>query len=49
MSICTKPMNKMCPYGTYELLGSLKSVLSGRKLAKNALKELKVNNEYVHN
>ena len=40
---------KMCPYGTYVLLGSLKPVLRGHKLAKNALKELKVNDEYVHN
>ena len=29
------------------LLGSLKHVLRGRKLMKNALKELKVNDEYV--
>ena len=47
MSICTKLMIKMCPYGTYVLLGSLKHVLRGRKLTKNALKELKVNDEYV--
>ena len=47
MSICTKLMNRMCPYGTYVLLGSLKHVLRGRKLTKNALKELKVNDGYV--
>ena len=47
MSICTKPMIEMCPYGTYVLLGSLKHVLRGCKLTKNALRELKVNDEYV--
>ena len=47
MSICTEPMIKMCPYGAYVLLGSLKLVLRGCKLTKNALRELKVNNEYV--
>ena len=47
MSISTELMIKMCPYGTYVLLGSLKHVLRGRKLTKNALKELKVNDEYV--
>ena len=47
MSICTELMLEMCPYGTYVLLGSLKHVLRGRKLTKNALKELKVNDEYV--
>ena len=47
MSICTEPMFEMCPYGTYMLLGSPKHVLRGRKLTKNALKELKVNDEYV--
>ena len=38
----------MCPYGTYVLLGSLKCVLRGRKVTKYALKELRVNDEYVH-
>ena len=47
MSICTELMTKMCTYGTYVLLGSLKHVLRGRKLTKNALEELKVNDEYV--
>ena len=38
---------RMCPYGTYVLLGSLKHVLRGCKITKNALKELKLNDEYV--
>ena len=40
-------MLEMCPYGAYVLLGSLKHVLRRHKLTKNALKELKVNDEYV--
>ena len=47
MSIYTELMLEMCPYGTYVLLGSLKHVLRGRKLTKNAHKEIKVNDEYV--
>ena len=47
MSIFTKPVIKMCLYGTYVLLGSLEHVLRGGNLMKNALKELKVNDEYV--
>ena len=41
-------MLEMCPYGTYVLLGSLKHVLRGRNITKSALKELKVDDEYVH-
>ena len=47
MSICTEPMLEMCPYGTNVFLGSLIHVLRGCKLMKNALKELKGNDEYV--
>ena len=47
MSICTEPMFKICPYGTYVLLGSLKRVLRGQQIMKNALKELEVNDGYV--
>ena len=47
MSICTEPMLEMCPYGTYVLLGSLKHVLRGCNTVESALKELKVNDEYV--
>ena len=32
---CTEFMGKVCPYGTYLLLGSLKHVLRGRKVTKN--------------
>ena len=45
--ICTELVCRMCPYGTYLLLGSLECVLRGRELTKVALKELKVNYGYV--
>ena len=47
IDICTEPSDQVCPYGTYVLLGSLEHVLRGHKIMESALKELKVNDEYV--
>ena len=41
---CTKPIDKVCPYGTYLLLGSLEHVHRGRNVL---FKELRVTNVCV--
>ena len=40
LGICTKLMLKMCPYGTYMLLGSQKHVLRGHNVLLRSLKSM---------
>ena len=40
IAICTKPIDKVCPYGIYLLLRSLELVLRGRNVLLRSLKSL---------
>ena len=40
IAICTKPIDKVCPYGTYLLLRSLERVLRGCNVLLRSLKSL---------
>ena len=40
IDICTEPKHKICPYGTYVLLGSLEHVLRGCNELLRSLKSM---------
>ena len=40
IAICTEPIDEVCPYGTYLLLGSLEHVLRGHNVLLRSLKSL---------